>query len=108
MVRAGLAEPKILRKRGEEHETFDLSIAQCWIFNRVVELGWTPALFAEFDGEVNRRYFDWRSDKAERIGKKYQWIAYYEFLARVADIFQYIGDRWDASDTKYAGPWQVG
>lgn len=103
-----IGEPQVFQKRGEEHEIFDLSIAQRWIFNRVVELGWTPALFAEFDREVNRRSFDRRSDKAERIGKKYQWIAYYEFLAKVADNFQYIGDRWDASDTKYAGPWQVG
>jgi hypothetical protein len=103
-----IGEPMVSRGSGKDKDIFDLSIAQRWIFNRVVELGWTPALFAKFDVEVNRSHFDRRADKAERIGKKYQWIAYYEFLARVSDNFQYLGDRWDASDRKYAGPWQAG
>ncbi len=103
-----IGEPKVSRERGEVEAPFDLTIAQRWVFNRVVELGWTPALFAGFDHDVDRSSFDRRSDKAERIGKKYQWIAFYEFLARVSDNFQYIGDRWDAGDRKYAGPWQVG
>jgi hypothetical protein len=102
-----IGEPKIEPGQRSDEETFDLRIAQCWIFNRVGELGWTPALFAEFDREVNNWSPDRRSDKPERIGKQYQWIAYYEFLARVSDNFQYVGDRWDASDIKYSGPWQA-
>ena len=102
-----IGEPKITLQERRDETPFDLRIAQRWIFNRVVELGWTPALFAEFDRQVNRWSWDRRPDKAERIGKKYQWIAFYEFLARISDNFQYIGDRWDARDAKYTGPWQV-
>jgi hypothetical protein len=102
-----IGEPKITLQERRDEPPFDLRIAQRWIFNRVVELGWTPALFAEFDRQINSWSWDRRSDKAERIGKKYQWIAFYEFLARVSDNFQYIGDRWDARDAKFTGPWQV-
>jgi|ERR1700733_9114051 hypothetical protein len=102
-----IGKPKIDTTRKSDEETFDLIVAQSWIFNRVVELGWTPALFGQFDREVTRWASDRRSDKAERIGKKYQWIAYYEFLARVSDNFQYIGNRWDSGDAKHSGPWQA-
>jgi hypothetical protein len=85
--------------------SFDLDVAQCWIFNRVVELGWSPELFEKFDHGVSSEYR--RQDKPERIGKKYQWIAYYEFVALVADNFHYAADGSDPGDERYEGPWQV-
>ena len=44
----------------------------------------------------------------ERIGKKYQWIAYYELLGRLADNLIF-GDRGysDVDDSKFYGPWQI-
>ena len=83
---------------------FDLSIAQRWIFERVIQLGWTPKLFGEFDSSI--REGSRNTDKPERIGKKYQWIAYYELLARVADNFEYRGDTWLKQPQSYQGPWQ--
>jgi len=92
------------RKGGE---SFSLELARRWIFNRVVELGWTPEKFGDYDRNVNRHQYDRRADKTERIGKKYQWMAYYEFVARVADNFQYSARFWDSSANSYQGPWQV-
>ncbi len=86
-----------------DETAFDLSLAQRWIFKKAVDLGWRPEIFGDFDRYVN--YRDVReSHKSERIGKKYQWIAYYEFLARVSDNFRWV-ERWDS--TKYEGPWQL-
>ena len=59
-----------------------------WIFRRVLELGWTPERFGEFDGGSRYGEFgDGRLDtrRPERMGKKYQWIAFHELLARVTD-----------------------
>jgi hypothetical protein len=84
---------------------FKLDIAQRWIFHRVVELGWTPELFENFDRGISSQYR--RADKPERIGKKYQWIAYYEFVALVADNFYYASDSSDPGNQQYEGPWQV-
>jgi len=43
----------------------------------------------------------------ERIGKKYQWIAFYEILARVSDNCPFYEDSYsqDAQQVKYEGPW---
>jgi hypothetical protein len=87
---------------------FDLSIAQRWIFKKVLNLGWTTERFGRFDRKVNRHSGYGRgSRKPERIGKKYQWIAYYEFLARVSDNFEFRGDSWSRRTEKYEGTWQL-
>ena len=98
-----------------EEDKFDLppSIAQRWIFNRVLDLGWTVERFGRFDWYVNRyasRYGgDYRSaHKPERIGKKYQWIAYHEFLAHLADNLEFREESWSDEPAVYDGPWQLG
>ena len=62
---------------------FDLGLIQRFVLNRVFELGWTSELFGEFDRHAESHSTNYRtSHKAERIGKKYQWLAYHEVLAR--------------------------
>jgi len=87
---------------------FDLSIAQRWIFRRVLDLGWTVERFGRFDRDLTRySCYGREANKPERIGKKYQWIAYHEFLARVSDNFDFRGDLWSDRTQKYEGPWQI-
>jgi hypothetical protein len=94
--------------RDEDEYRFDLTVAQRWILAKVLELGWTPERFGKFDREV-KRYSNYGRDatKPERIGKKYQWVAYHEFLARVSDNFQFAGEPWSQKTEKYDGPWQL-
>jgi hypothetical protein len=97
-----------LRNPHQDEHWFDLSIAQRWIFQKVLDLGWTPKRFGKFDSALYRyQSYGRASHKAERIGKKYQWIAYHEFLARVSDNFEFTGDSWNKNDKKYKGPWQT-
>ena len=86
---------------------FDLGLIQRFIFNRVLELGWTADLFGEFDkyADSHGRHFR-DAHKSERIGKKYQWLAYHEVLARIADNFVF-AETWSHKDLDYQGPWQV-
>lgn len=42
----------------------------------------------------------------ERIGKKYQWMALHELLARVADNFSKLESPWSNKADKYEGPWE--
>ncbi len=104
-----LDEPIVIPYLNSPHEDenlFDLSIAQRWIFWKVFDLGWTVERFSDFDSIVS--YRDGReSKKAERIGKKYQWLAYHEFLARVSDNFVFKGDEWNENDKGYDGSWQL-
>ncbi|MDP3949177.1 NACHT domain-containing NTPase [Microbacterium sp.] len=85
-------------KRGLRH------LVERVIFTRVLELGWTPE---EFD-DVERGRRGGHDGPVERYGKKYQWIAFYEVLGRLADNFQ-LKDRSSTSDDPfpYVHPEQV-
>ena len=85
---------------------FDLREIQRYVLWRVFDLGWTIKRFARFDrfstGPQGRD-----ASKAERIGKKYQWIAYHEIMAFVSDHYQYREClREEEGDQAYVGPWQ--
>ena len=86
-------------------KNFDLRIAQRWIFDRVVELGYDPKLHGEFDKYVNPHISHGKERRSHRIGTKYQWLAYHEFMAMVSDHFEFKGNSWRDSDEKFKGPW---
>lgn len=64
-----------------KHEKFSSLQAQCWIVNRVKELGWKK----DIHGKIERHGGGRREHQVERIGKKYQWIAYEELVAYLQD-----------------------
>ncbi|PIF45363.1 hypothetical protein CLU96_2365 [Chryseobacterium sp. 52] len=78
-----------------------------WIAKRVFELGYDGKVHGSFDG--NRDSYERNETaKIERIGKKYQWIAFYQILGVLADNYK-VRDLY-GSDTKsrfYNGPWDV-
>lgn len=63
-----------------------------WIAARVFEMGWKSSLFSQHDGMIRRHRLPLRSTGLERVGKKYQWIAYRELLARLCDNCELNGD----------------
>ncbi len=85
---------------------FDKRLIQRYIIWRVFDLGWTIERFGRFDRfDVGTSGRD--AAKPERMGKKYQWIAYHEILAYISDHFHY-RDRWGSQDDRhYLGPWQL-
>ncbi len=85
---------------------FDLRLIKRYILWRVFDLGWTIARFGKFD-RYNIKSYGREASKPERIGKKYQWMAYYEIMALVADHFQH-RERFlqEGGDGAYEGPWQ--
>jgi hypothetical protein len=85
---------------------FDLRQIQRYILKRVFDMGWTEERFGRFD-RFSIGYQGRAASKAERIGKKYQWIAYHEIMAFVSDRFQYRERfREEEGDQTYEGPWQ--
>ena len=69
-------------------------------------LGYCSKYFGEYDS--HRAGFDRHHvKKIERIGKKYQWIAMYNILARLSDKYKLKGWDWnDKTDCFYEGPWE--
>ena len=72
--------------RNEIRPGFDIQVIQRYILQRVASLGWTAQRFGIFDSFLRFGGIDPRGTrKPERMGKKYQWIAYHEILAFMAD-----------------------
>ena len=80
-------------------------LGRAWVFERVLSLGWTPSRFAYFDKNEVTDYSGRGTHKAERFGKKYQWIALNELIARVSDNFE-MTTGMDGQYKSYKGPWQ--
>ena len=86
-------------------------IIQCYVLWRVFDLGWTSERFGVLDRYISsseRSIASSFGHKPERVGKKYQWIAYHEILAYISDRYQY----WSLYDdvesrNKYCGAWQL-
>ena len=92
-------------REGRDGPRFDLRIIQRYIRWRVFDWGWTAERFGNFDSMV--KWNDVRqASKPERIGKKYQWIAYHEILAYIADHYQYRERFGGQENQRYEGPWQ--
>ncbi len=71
-------------------QNFGIDLVRRAILQRVIELGYRADWFSKFDEQVP---MGGRSaNKAERIGKKYQWIAYHEVIARISDNFRFADD----------------
>ncbi len=87
-------------------DLFDLTIFQKWILKRVLDLGWTPQKFGGHDSMVRSLSHIYGS--IERIGKKYQWIAYFELLSYISDNFKFFDDKTYLQKIgKYEGTWQL-
>ena len=72
------------------------------------ELGYSDSLFSRIDKIISQEIRQRSSRRIERIGKKYQWIAFYNILARVCDNCRMINSGlsdYNRDDSKYEGPW---
>lgn len=79
---------KLPRQDGEQ--------ATLWVARRALSFGWTSKLFPRDGSHGEDRI---RATRTERIGKKYQWLAYYELLARLADNY-WLAEEWIAGSAK--------
>lgn len=87
------------------HPTYSGPRARNWVAWRAHELGWTSERFEEFDRHFSSHGRN--EHRIERIGKKYQWVAYHELVGRLSDI-SLLDGRFRDEPKLYAGPWQVG
>jgi len=98
--------------RGTKAPRLNLKIIQRYVLWRVFDLGWTPERHGDLDREISRSASyagaGRGSRKPERVGKKYQWIAYHEILAHISDRYQYWLPYDDAGpQNAYRGAWQL-
>ena len=89
-------------------DNFDTQLARRWIMKKIINMGWTVDRFGEFDRNIYRYSLYARETRQpEGIGKKYQWISYYELLARLSDNFKMHEDKWSGHTAAFQGPWDI-
>lgn len=94
----------------DQPAAFSRKWAQRWVCKRAYEFGWTAELFADFEKRCSYgRGAGLGSGAMERVGKKYQWMAFHEFLARLSDNYHWINRGYSdvPDDDNYEGPWQI-
>ena len=70
------------------------------------ELGYNDTLFNRYDSSLQSYSYDRNNvKKTERIGKKYQWIALFNVLARLSDEYPF--DNWGEESSLFLGAWQL-
>lgn len=90
---------------------WDTNPHRYWIVQRVFELGYNREEHGPYDKKIQNiddSYAPYRfaEGRKERIGKKYEWIAYWELLGCLADNY-YLDNRWDNHKKEiYEGAWQ--
>jgi hypothetical protein len=99
-----LQNVKRLNSSSYNRNSFDIRPVKRWIVKRAHELGYDAKLHGSYDN--NTGYGGSRQD-VERIGKKYQWIAFHEILSILADNHKI--SEWYSSENNYQyyqGAWQ--
>ncbi|MFT3688991.1 hypothetical protein [Paenirhodobacter sp.] len=94
---AGWSERYDLKRRSLQNT----ERACLWVADRARSLGWTSDLFPK-DATISEDRH--RGGRIERIGKKYQWIALHELLARLADNFWIIDEYRSPTFHRYDTP----
>lgn len=77
--------------RPDDYPSFSKLKARLWTARRAIALGWT----AERHQALEERMSFWggrEKHALERIGKKYQWIAFHELIGALQDHYWSVGD----------------
>ena len=89
---------------------FDAMTARRWILQRVKQLGWTPERFQKYENALpwkGRQRVDVEELRAERISKKYQWIALRELQAYLSDHYYRALDWHEDKPRAFEGAWEL-
>jgi energy-coupling factor transporter ATP-binding protein EcfA2 len=87
--------------RGEH----DARFARCYIWQRIIELGWTPERYSDFESGLGYSGRGNSDKKVERISKKYQWIGLHEYLGLLSDSLLF--KNWNDDNHPLRGAWEL-
>ena len=107
LVKVGMPFITLRFEVKDGHRSFLASApVKYWIVERAFAHGYDNKLHGDYDSQTHG-YNDRHTNKVERIGKKYQWLAYYEILAIIADNYPF-AERYSTRRPKmYDGAWQL-
>ena len=91
------------------HCSFPSDGVRNWLVKRAYELGFDVELHGRYDSFAKRWTFRNSDDRIDRVGKKYQWIAFHEIMGILSDNYKYNNDYANEGSGGYEffqGAWQ--
>lgn len=83
---------KELSLRNHYSNRFPTDGARNWLVKRAYELGFDVELHGRYDRFAKDWTFRHSEDRIDRVGKKYQWIAFYEIMGILSDNYKFKDD----------------
>ena len=80
-----------------------------WIVKRAYELGFNVELHGNYDRAAKEWTYRHSQDRIDRVGKKYQWIAFHEILGVLSDNYKFedgYADKGYGAYDFFHGTWQ--
>lgn len=100
---------KELPLRKHHYNRFPTAGIRNWLVKRSYELGFDANLHGQYDCFAKDWTFRHSQDRIDRIGKKYQWIAFHEILGILSDNYKFEDDYANNGSREYElfqGTWQ--
>lgn len=100
---------KELSLRNHYYGRFPAGGVRNWLVKRAYGLGFDVELHGRYDSFAKKWTFGHTEDRIDRVGKKYQWIAFYEIMGILADNYRYENDYASKGSGGYElfhGTWQ--
>ncbi len=93
------------KSSGRYEKGIDVKSAKRYIFLETIKMGWSKEIFEKFDREIGS--YSRKEHTVERIGKKYQWIAFYKVLAKLTDHYEFREESYSEYIGEYKGVYQL-
>lgn len=100
---------KELTLSNHHFERFPTDGVRNWLVKRAYDLGFDVNLHGRYDRLAKEWTFRYSDKRIDRIGKKYQWIAFHEIMGILADNYKYEDDYANDGSGGYElfhGAWQ--
>lgn len=91
------------------YSKFETAGVRNWLVKRAYDLGYDVELHGMYDRFAKERTFRNSANRIDRIGKKYQWIAFHEIMGILSDNYKYKDDYANEGSGGYElfhGTWQ--
>lgn len=101
---------KELNSKRNYYNRFPTEGIRNWLIKRSYDLGFDIKLHGRYDEFARGWTFRHSDDRIDRIGKKYQWIAFYEIIGILSDNYKFENKYSYFNENKYEyfnGPWET-
>lgn len=97
---------KELPLRNRHYSQFPTEGVRNWLVKRAYDLGFDVNMHGDYDRFAKDWTFRYSDNRIDRVGKKYQWIAFHEIMGILSDNYKYQDGYANEGYELFHGTWQ--